>query len=101
MDACVSGYGSGRASWATSAGHSDFAKTACVVEVHWRGGPITSTTACEISATFTISVAGAPCLTTISIAHHSFAPDGIAASNRPSMSDTGGRGSVITHTHTT
>ena len=48
------GYGSGRASCVTSTGQSDLAKTACVVDVHWRGGPIRRMSTFEVSATLTI-----------------------------------------------
>ena len=74
------GYGSGRASCVTNTGQSDFAKTACVVDVHWRGGPIKRTSTFVVSAALTISVAGTPDLTTTSTLHHSFASGGMAAS---------------------
>ena len=65
----------------TRTGQSDFAKTACVVDVHWRGGPITRTSTSDVSVTLRISVAGAPYLTTTSMSHHELASGGIAANN--------------------
>ena len=47
-------------------GQSDFASTACVVDVHWRGGPMTRRSTSELSAILTISVAGTPAFTTTS-----------------------------------
>src|SRR5581483_6332808 len=58
------GYGSGRASWVTSTGQRDVARTAWVVDVHWRGGPITSRSTSVFSAILTISAAATPALTT-------------------------------------
>ena len=95
------GYGSGRASCVTRTGQSDLAKTACVVDVHWRGGPIRRMSTFDVSATLTISVAGTPGLTTTSMSHHDFASGGIAANNWARISDEDGLGSVITHTHVT
>jgi hypothetical protein len=77
----LDGYGSGLASCVTKTGQSDFAKTASVVDVHWRGGPMTRTSTSDVSVTLTISVAGTPCLTTTSVSHHEFASGGIAANN--------------------
>jgi hypothetical protein len=75
------GYGSGRASWVTRTGQSDLAKTASVVDVHWRGGPITRTSTSDVSVSLTISVAGIPCRTSTSVSHHEWASGGIAAIN--------------------
>ena len=77
------------------------AKTACVVDVHWRGGPISRMSTFDVSATLTISVAGTPGLTTSSMSHHACASGGIAAHNWVRISDEDGLGSVITHTHVT
>ena len=76
---------------------SDLAKTACVVDVHWRGGPIRRSSTFEVSAILTISVAGIPGLTTTSMSHHECASGGIAANNSVRISDGDGLGSVITH----
>ena len=87
---CRVGYGSGRASCVTRTGQSDLAKTACVVDVHWRGGPITRTSTSDVSAALTISVAGTPCLTTTSMSHHALASGGsppITGSESPTKTD--------------
>ena len=73
-------------------GQSDLARTASVVDVHWRGGPIRRMSTCEVSATLTISVAGTPGLTTTSMSHQECASGGIAANNWPRISDGDGHG---------
>jgi hypothetical protein len=82
-------------------GQSDLAKTACVVDVHWRGGPIRRSSTFDVSAIRTISVAGTPGLTTNSLSHHECASGGIAFHNSVRISDADGLGSVITHTNVT
>src|SRR5688572_12491198 len=82
-------------------GQSDLARTASVVDVHWRGGPISRMSTFEVSATLAISVAGTPGLTTTSTSHQECASEGIAANNCVRISDGDGLGSVMTHTHIT